>query len=379
MSSLFRISNIAILVLSLMLTACGGGGGGGGGGSNGDTTQDVGDDRGAGDGGSDDGGSTPTEVRQFNTYMPLANMSDVESISFFDSKLDQSYNVTQYRNDAKSTAAGLDIYTIDYGTELELSLHVSSTPDSVQLHELEIPIAVTPLITAERLKFDTPLVIFDPAASSGSQQLTGKAFTNLGVGVDVDIDADRRSAPALLESDFGPQLPMTNNIIRMTISLTFLGVPYQFEVTTNIALAQGLGVVRITGDLSGTTAFDSKIESLNNLPEPVWFLANMGEPILDTGYSLSQEISTDFGPLSTNDYSIANQQELDAISWIEVNTTTSDTYIVELNNNGLPTEADPDRGRTSVEVVLEHKVTGERRSVNVTLQPDPLVNLLNTI
>lgn len=341
-------TRIILLVLSaLFLAACGGGGGGGGGGDD-----------------SDDGsrgGSNTGYAQQFNPYMPL---TEGTAISYADGTSGQvAYDETQSNSQH-------DVYSVTYGSgDDALVMLFESTPTAIKLHGIRGNFEVSP-VTISQLLFDTPLVIWDGTNNSyAPTQATAKVKYGILPQFNVKIDVSYTKAESdTVYTTYGDgDLPVAQTLLNTQIdyegSIAGIDIIIHETLATTLKLAKGIGIVSHEANYL-SLEFDAQISSLINLPEPIWFEYNAGEPINVTTDTTFQ-ITSQMGPVNSQVYKVANLEQLNALGWLSLEEdTASNTFNVMMQNH----EDLPDT-LTSVEVVFENLTSGERMSGNVTLLP----------
>jgi hypothetical protein len=312
------IQGIFVAVMGLVLSACGGGGGGGG----------------------DE--STPACCFDNGAYKQLFN-------------------------DSALSTSSLDVYEITYGTgNTALKLLFESNADAILLHAIRGNFEVSG-IKITQLLFDDPLVILDNSNNVYDPTKASASLTYSGVPITTDVDINyTKSEAAQTYSGFGDGLLPTIAITldtRVQYDRMILGNDVDIDETlhTELLLVKGIGIVSHIGNYVGLS-FDAQIQALDDLPEPIWFDRNAGNPIQISGNTFV----TSAGNISSDDYEIANMDEINALGWISVQEdTSSNTFNVTVQNDpNLPASGDLP---VSVEVVFEHTTSNERMSGNVTL------------
>ncbi|RLT95113.1 hypothetical protein [Ketobacter sp.] len=333
----------ALIISTLMLTACGGGGGGGGGG---------------GDDGSSGGGNSYSQ--QFNPYMPF---TEDTAINYADG----TSGLVAY--DAALSTNSRDVYSVTYGEDDgALTLLFESTPNAIKLHGIRGNFDVS-IVTITQLLFQTPLVISDDSNASYAPTIaTAKVKYGIAtINVNVDVSYTKAESDAIFTAYGDGNLPVIQSVLNTTIdfdgSVAGNAIVIHETLQTTLQLAKGIGIVSHEGDYAGLE-FDAQISSLTDLPEPIWFEYNAGEPINvtpDTTFQITSQMS----PVNAQVYKVANLNELNALGWFTLEEdSASNTFNVSLQNDPeLPDTL------TSVEVVFEHRSSGERMSGNVTLLP----------
>ena len=135
----------------------------------------------------------------------------------------------------------------------------------------------------------------------------------------------------------------------------------QQTVTGTFDFTPGIGIVAHEG-IYLDQAFNSTLQSLQSLPNIIWFDYNDGAPIAITS---NTTFNTSNGNLSSTDYEIVNQSELDELDWITVNEdVASNTFNVSMQySSTLPSSL------TAVPVLFRNKHTHRVVSGSVILQP----------
>lgn len=336
------VRSLVWLCAGTLLTACGG-----------DNTPDPDPD--------------PPYVQQFNTYLPLAvgaslsysdsNVGSIESLHILDSDL--------------STSTRTDVYevTLD-SSDKTFSFFFGSDANRIRIYGIDGPITVTSggvEYSLDELRFTTPLTLQSTGSNRNSGDTTASAVIRSGSLSanlnNIAISYQTTNLDTLYYGSYGT-LPVRAALFRASVvaNVNVFGQSVSIDETLNNTLlfAKGIGIVRHAGTyVSEEHLYNSELASLNNLPRTIWYNYNNGNPRLASGSSNTFQINGQ-GNISSNDYRLANMDEINALRWISVQ-EGSGRYTVSLNGSGLPSTS------TSVEVVFEHKVTARRLSANVTL------------
>ncbi|MEE2730297.1 MAG: hypothetical protein VYA55_05710 [Pseudomonadota bacterium] len=331
-----------MIVAVFMLTACGGGGGGSDGDSRGGYS------------------SSDRYVQAFNPYMPF---TEDTSINYEDG----TSGVVAY--DEELSTNSRDVYSVTYGEgDDALTLLFESTPDAIKLHGIRGSFEVS-IVTITQLLFQTPLVISDNSNASYAPTIaTAKVkYGILTLNVNVDISYTKAESNSTFTTYGDGDLPVIQSVL--TTNIDFDGnvagnaIVIDETLETTLKLAKGIGIVSHEGNYVGLE-FDAQISSLTDLPEPIWFEYNAGEPVNVTTDTTFQ-ITSQLGPVNSLVYKVANLEQLNALGWLSIEEdTASNTFnVVMQNHEDLPDTL------TSVEVVFESLSSGARMSGNVTLLP----------
>ena len=340
MNSRLLLRNLAWLAASILLTACGG-----------DNQPDP----------------DPPYQQRFNPYLPLAvgaslsyadsNVGDIDSMHILNDGLSQQFDTEIYE------------VTMD-STENTFSFFFSSDANRIRLYGIDGPIATSSgnlQFELDELRFNTPITLHSTSSSSSgvtSATAVLRAGTSTSTLNNINVTFQTVNVDSVYSGQYG-SLPVRAALLNATVtgSVNVLGSSISIDETLNNSLlfAQGLGIIRHSGTyVSNDYTYNSELTGLNNLPRTVWFNYNNGNPQLASGSSSIFQINGQ-GIISSNDYRLANLNQINALGWIQVQ-EGSGRYSVTMPGGGsLPDNS------TSIEVVFEHRVTERRISANVTL------------
>ena len=310
----------------------------------------------------------PPYEQLFNTYLPLAvgaslsyqdsNVGSIESMHILDSALSQN--------------AGADVYEVTFDSASNtFSFFMASDANRIRVFGIDGPIAVESggvQYSLDNLRFASPLIMQSNSSNQNSGNTTATAVIRSGsLSANLNNIAISYQTTNLDTTYYGSYgtLPVRAALFRASVnaSINVFGqnVAIDETLTNTLLFAKGIGIVRHAGTyVSVDDQYNSELTSLNNLPRTIWYNYNNGNPRLASGSSNVFQINGQ-GTISSNDYRLANMDQINALRWITVQ-EGSGRYTVSLNSNSsLPTT------NSSVEVVFEHKVTERRLSANVTL------------
>ena len=309
----------------------------------------------------------PPYQQQFNPYLPLAVGA---SLSYQDTNVG-AIDSMHILNEELSQQTGNDIYevTMDSG-DRTFSFFFSSDANRIRLYGIDGPIAITSgniAFELDELRFDNPITLQSSTSASGGTTLASAVISAGGSSStlnNINVTYQTVNVDSVYNGQYGT-LPVRAALLNaaVTANVSILGATYNIDETLSNSLlfAKGIGIVRHSGTYVSTDyTYNSELTGLNNLPRSVWFNYNNGNPQLASGSSSIFQINGQ-GTISSNDYRLANLDNINALGWIRVQ-EGSGRYTVSMPGGGsLPTST------TSVEAVFEHRVTGRRVSANVTL------------
>jgi len=308
------------------------------------------------------------EARQ-NRLMPLTVGTSLD--------YDDGTSGVVAKGDIISSNRGVDIFRITYGTAPDhLVLLIESSPDAIRLHGIEGNFQ-TSGVTIEKIIFDkaAPLLIRDGSNTLHTASTTAKVTASSGVfsgELTIPVNYTKLETPTTYASpvtvSYGYDLPAVRIDLNATIvykNSTF-GIDINENFQTALTLVEGIGIVAQHGTY-GSKIVDTHISSQTNLPDPIWFEYNAGEPIkvTDNTTFVTQPYNT---LVNSTVYRVANGGEINALGWITIQEdSASNSFNVTMQNHAnLPAVGDLP---TSVEIVFEKLSDGTRMSGNITLLP----------
>ena len=355
------IKTITYLTALTVITSCGGGGGGGGAQTSAPTPDS-----------SVTPSCSPLQAsafnQQFNTYLPINTEAEYQYSHVIADDVDSSFSY----DSAESEDRGVPVYNNTYTSNGEniVGLLLTSAPSAITLHGLNGPITFEyngGNVLVEELRFADSIPLYDGRGTI-TGDTTATSVVRYGGAVLPLPDFIIRYTIVSGDSNVlvnGNPLPSkdVNLNVNVTIPSTLFTPEINFDLDANLSLSPGVGIVanEILVSTSLDTIMQGVLTSTTNLPNTIWYEANSGNPILSTGSEAT--FSTSAGTMSMNNYAIANLDQLNALSWLQINSDeASCTYNVDVIANGLPTSL------TSVEVIFEDQ-NGGYTSGNVTLKP----------
>lgn len=308
----------------------------------------------------DSGTTTVTVDVDQNAYLPLTNAT-----SFFYTETGSgtpggvegkvSYDV------GMSNSKGYSVYKVTLtGGATDLNLYFRTTSSQVQLLGMDGPVAVTSGISVDHLRFTTPVNMI------GTQSAVTVAAT-----ADLSGDINKDDAGLTLTYDLtnNTTLKFENNgyvlptlKASMDVDISVNGLPGNpVPITLNFLFTTGLGLVQHSAAFnnSSSNAYELKFHALEDLPNVMNF-SHDGNAVNST-FTLAGSNAD----ISSDDYDIVNQTQLDSLGWLTITAESNGTYsaAVITSNSNLPTDL------TSVQVLFESQYgSGERLSANVTIQ-----------
>lgn len=355
MNKLLLTRNVLAMVMCSTLIACGGGGGGSGG----------------NDSPKESGNAADAYAAEFNEYLPL---TDEGSITYNDTSNGLLSSVQNLSTEFSTSS--FDVYNILFtpvgNSNINVGFNFSSTPDAIQLHAITGPIDLS-ILYLHSLTLEAPITIYNGSddMSVTDQETTATALISLDSDADgtkiKDIAVTYSITTTPVNYYFGfKQLPViaveiTTHIVRNNI-LVIIDIDEEFSTT--LYFAKGIGILRHDGFYGGLS-FASELYSINNLPLPIWFDYNATSETISLNSDSSSTFSTlTTGPISSDNYSISNMEEINALGWVSVQESGS-TYTIDVTD--IPTD---ETLPYSLEVVFEDS-SGTRMSGNVTIQEAP--------
>ena len=311
----------------------------------------------------------PTADIAQNRYLPLTSNTQ---LSYSDTPQSTVIASVSY-DEAISGQWQLPAYALQLsGTLSQMTLYLNSAPDQINLLGIDGPF----LFTVNGVQYEADYLRFaDAIQLTGAAQTpttTASALITHSGGIDISDQFSFQVSYTLTNNNSTVALAGLGNVPTLHAVMTANIAIYSAEVETELPLAvqsvqstfdftPGLGIVTHRGSYLNQV-FDSRLQSLQGLPEPIWFAYNAGNPIAT---SSDTTFNTNAGNLSTNDYEIANLDELDALDWFLVNEdSASRTFNVALQySESLPNTL------TAIPVLFRNKHTGRLLSTSVILQP----------
>lgn len=263
-------------------------------------------------------------------------------------------------------------YSVELDSSDPVTFYFTSTPQQIYLQGLNGPFNFSvgsAFYSVDQLRFNEPLALL---GAPQDQSTLATATVTRGASFDISSELEIRVSYSATETsnqidsiglgllpsqriELDAEVSIFSTQTTPAVLLTTQNVGMNFEFTS------GLGMVALQGNTINNSV-DSILQQVTNLPLPIRFEYNSGTPI---PVSSSTTLATDGGNITASDYTVANQSIFDSLDWVDVvEDTASDTFYVEMQNSAtLPTTL------TAVQVLLQHKETGERLSTSVILQP----------
>ena len=303
---------------------------------------------------------------------PLLPLTDGSGIMYSDASLGQIRADINYEP-TESALRGSQIFKLEFNdsgfnnTGFNLGLLFSSSPTQVQWIGVDGPIDISynsTTITLESLRFTNPITIIGNSSDGSTSATTVTNDLLLNQTTSTTVDYQISSSDTLFDpsnTGYGT-LPAHRVTITSSIQLSLGNIAQTLPgFTTELSFVKGIGIVSHLGDYQDIS-LESKIDSLIDLPNTIWFNLNAGNPAIASGSEAT--FKTNYGNLLASEYRIYNQAQLSALDWIDITeNSASDSYDVQISyTENLPTEL------TGVQVIFEHRQNpGQRLSGNVTL------------
>ncbi|MVF13665.1 hypothetical protein FT643_16095 [Ketobacter sp. MCCC 1A13808] len=309
--------------------------------------------------------STPDQ----NRYLPLTSDTQLVYADTTQGTLTSSIGY----DEAFSSQKQIPVYSIDMtGASTQMRLYFSSDSNQIQLLGIDGPFEFTVNSTqyeADYFRFANALQL------TGTPQYpdtTASARITESGGADISDQFNIRVSYTLTNTDNRITLTGQGNLPTLQAQLSATIYVDSAQTTPSVTLSQqtvtgtfdftpGIGIVAHEG-IYLDQAFNSTLQSLQSLPNIIWFDYNDGAPIAITS---NTTFNTSNGNLSSTDYEIVNQSELDELDWITVNEdVASNTFNVSMQySSTLPSSL------TAVPVLFRNKHTHRVVSGSVILQP----------
>jgi len=313
---------------------------------------------------SDSVTSVQVEVEQ-NAYLPLTNATTLfytaNEASPGDIEGAVSYDV------GMSNSKGYPVYKVALnGTDLKFDLYFRSTNNQIYLLGIDGPIELEGGDVIEELTFSPPIKLI----GNLSDQSTSATLTGTLDGKTVE-DAELPVVYTLTNtnqsfSEGNTAMPLLQTNVEASFTIPLVATP--IEIAFDFSFTRGLGLVEHKGYLSDKTVPDYEIQfyDLDGLVNIMRFdqsgnIANGGSNTITVSRN-GADIA-----LSYEDYSIVNNSELAAYSWLAIENdvgTESFTTTVDISDVTYPDTL------TSVQVLFESTQDGERLSGSIIVLED---------
>ncbi|MEE2730296.1 MAG: hypothetical protein VYA55_05705 [Pseudomonadota bacterium] len=251
------------------------------------------------------------------------------------------------------------------GDDLSLDLYFRTTTNQIELIGIDGPVDVSGA-SIDYLRFNTPIKLIGNRSDQSTKataaiEINGGSLSNSSITLDYDVSNSSNSAfnnDTTLNGDVW-RFPTLNATLEAEITVTATGLSIDpIPITLEFYFTKGLGLVQHSGNLTENTSpdYEVKFDHLLELPNVMVFDTNGDGPS-------SHFTMADSGDnLSSADFSVVNQSELNALSWLTVSTDTNgDWRIIIEHDDTMPNDL------TSYQVLFENKRSDERLSANITI------------
>ena len=315
---------------------------------------------------SDSVTSVQVEVEQ-NAYLPLTNATTLfyslvgagdpgglETLVTYDISLSNSKGYSVYRLALQNSSLNLDLY-------------FRSTTNNIQLIGIDGPVTLDD-VSVDNLRFATPVNLIGNTSSrtiNATADLAGSLSAD-DAALTINYSLSNNTDESFTSDDNNWVFPTLRAELDMEITLTAIGGdPMQLDMTFDFT--KGLGIVShsaVTND-AADAAYEIRFYDLDKLPNIIVFNQD-GTEALGTSmvFSLADPDTASDTPITSTDYVIVNQNELDDLGWltVDVGSITADAFDIQINDDPeLPSDL------TSVQVLFKKRNSEERLSANVTL------------
>ncbi|RLT99937.1 MAG: hypothetical protein D9N11_13745, partial [Ketobacter sp.] len=262
-----------------------------------------------------------------------------------------------------SNSKGYPVYKVAIdGDELTLDLYFRTTTSQIELLGVDGPVSVGDA-DIDYLRFGTPIKLIG-AQSSKSTTATatirsnGDDLSDTSITIDYGV-ANRNSTfnNATTTNSKTWKFPTLKSTLTADIKVVTSGLALApFPIVLEFDFTKGLGMVQHSGNLSENSSadYEAKFDRLLDLPNIM----------TSVSYAFTMAESQD--NLSSADYRVLNQSELNSLGWLTISQDANSNWVIAEINSGhedYPTEL------TSYQVLFENKHSDARLSGNITIDP----------
>ncbi|MBA56683.1 MAG: hypothetical protein CMK89_19695 [Pseudomonadales bacterium] len=296
-----------------------------------------------------------------NVYLPLTNATRFYYSSTGGTTGDLEANISY--DVGMSNAKGYPVYKVAIdGTGLTLDLYFRTTTSQIELLGIDGPVDVGDA-DIDYLRFSTPIKLVgaqtnQSTSASAEIEISGDPLPNPTITMNYSV-ANRTN---IKFENNGFIFPTLNATLTAEITVTSSIITTDpIPVVLDFYFTKGLGLVQHSGNLTenSTEDYEVKFHRLLGLPNVMSYDA--------VGNGPSHFTMADSGDnLSSSDYRILNQAELNSMGWITISTDANADWKINVEDNA----STPDT-LTSYQVLFEDKHSDERLSGNITIVISP--------
>jgi len=260
---------------------------------------------------ADDGTAVVVVDIDQNPYLPLTNNT---AILYTDAGANVVTAAISY-DVGMSGNRGFSVYKLAMtGGSQDLNLYFRTTPSQIELVGLDGPITLSSQ-ELDYVRFTTPVKLvgnFTGQTTSASADINGSSVSSSNISVTYATTNDTATPFA----SNGWNLPTLHSRVNADIDANGIS----FSIALNFYFTRGLGLVQN----SLGSSFEIAFQSLDGLPNVMAFRQDGNEI---NGRSVFSLAPAD-GAINASKYKIVNQDALDALSWLDITSTSSDLYQV---------------------------------------------------